>query len=213
MFAEPDRDARTAVLILFEVAVETTTRFPSPKPAELTDALRNIADEEIDAVKPVAEAVASSFVRHLRAAATAQSWLGLSAHTPAQYGIAQLEYRDTGERIVGYGPPQSVTMRSSRLRLDIADIESVVESVEAHNKPGIADSLLADGWHLSDAQAANDQDRAILVAATACEVRVKQVIRDRVSPGGRAMAMMILDRRSNLPELLDEVLLATPARA
>ena len=208
VFAEPDRDARTASLILFEVTVEMTTNFPSPKPTELTDDLRKIADDEIDAVKPIAEGVASSFVRHVRAFAPRQSWLGLSTHAPAQYGIAQLEYRDTGERILGYGPQQSVTMRSSRLRLDVADVELVVKSVAAQQEPGIPESLLADAWHLSDAQAANDQDRAILVAATACEVKVKQFIQDHVGPDGKAMAMMILNRRSNLPELLDEVLLA-----
>lgn len=209
VFAEAGRDARTAALILFEVTVETTTDFPTPKPAELTDELRRIADAEIEAVKPTAEAVASSFVRHLRAAAPRQSWLGLSAHPPAQYGIAQLEYRSTGERIFGYGPPQSVTMRSSQLRLDLVDIEMIVKDVAAWREPGIAESLLADAWHLTDAEAANDQDRAILVAATACEVKVKQFIQDRVHADGRAMANMILSRRSNLPELLDEVLLAT----
>lgn len=209
LFAEAGRDVRTAALILFEVTVETTTKFPAQKPAELTEKLRRIADREIDAARPIAEAVASLFVRHLRAAAPRQSWLGLSAHAPAQYGIAQLEYRDTGERILGYGPEQSVTMRSSQLRLDAADIESIINDVRARREPGIADSLLADAWHLSDAQAANDQDRATLVVATACEVRVKQFIQDRVPADGQAMAKMILRRRSNLPELLDEVLLAT----
>lgn len=209
VFAEAGRDARTAALILFEVTVETTTDFPSQKPAELTDELRAIADTEIAAVKPIAEAVASLFVRHLRATAPAQSWLGLSAHAPAQYGIAQLEYRDTGQRIFGYGPLQSVTMRSSRLRLDLVDIESIIKDVAARREPGIAESLLADAWHLSDAEVANDQDRAILVAATACEVKVKQFIQDRVPASGRAMADLILSRRSNLPELLHEALLAT----
>lgn len=209
VFAETDRDARTAAVILFEVTVETMTEFPTPKPPELTDDLREIADREINAVMPVAEAVASFFVRHARATARGQTWLGLSAHAPAQYGIAQLEYRETGERIFGYGPQQAVTMRSSKLRLDLADLESIFSSVEAQREPGIAESLLADAWHLSDAQAANDQDRAILVAATACEVKVKQFILERVEAKGRAMAQMILDRRSNLPQLLDEVLHAT----
>lgn len=209
VFADPDRDTRTAALVLFEVTVDTTTEFPMPKPAELTDELRTIADKGIDATRPIAEAVAGLFVRHLRAAAPAQSWLGLSAHAPAQYGIAQLEYRETGERILGYGPSQSVTMRSSRVRLDVGDIESIMDDVSARQEPSIADSLLADAWHLSDAQAANDQDRATLVAATACEVKVKEIIQDRVTLNGKAMARMILSRRSNLPELLDEVLFAT----
>lgn len=209
VFAEADRDVRTAGLVLFEVTVETTTEFPAPKPAEYTEEQRKIADKDIAAARPKAEAVASSFVRHLRAAAPRQSWLGLSAHAPAQYGIAQLEYRDTGERILGYGPTQSVTMRSSQLRLDLADIETIMKDVAEQHEPGIADSLLADAWHLSDAEAANDQDRATLVAATACEVKVKQVIQDRVPANAKAMARMILSRRSNLPELLDEVLDAT----
>lgn len=209
VFAEPGRDSRTAALILFEVTVETTSEFPRPKPNTFTNQMRQIADAEIGAVQPIAEAVASSFVRHLRAAAPRQSWLGLSAHPPAQYGLAQLEYRDSGERIFGYGPRQSVTMRSSQLRLDLTDFEAVLEEVAAGREPGIPESLLADAWHLSDAEAANDHDRAILVAATACEVKVKQCISEKVPPSGRAMAKMILSRRSNLRELVDEVLLAT----
>jgi len=209
VFAEPDRDARTAAMILFEITVDTVTEVPHPKPTELTDELRRIVDAEIETARPVAEAAASLFVRHMRAAAPRQSWLGLSTHAPAQYGIAQLEYRATGERIFGYGPEQSTTMRSSRLRLDLSDVEKIVEDVAAQREPSISESLLADAWHLSDAEAANDQDRAILAAATACEVKVKQFIQDRVNPGGIAMARMILSRRSNLPELLDEVLLAT----
>lgn len=209
VFAEPNRDARTAALILFEVTVEARSEFPHPKPTTFTDEMRQIVDAEISAVQPIAEAAASSFVRHLRAAAPRQSWLGLSAHPPVQYGLAQLEYRDSGERIFGYGPRQSVIMRSSQLRLDLADIEAVLEDVAARREPGISESLLADAWHLSDAEAANDQDRAILVAATACEVKVKQCIAERVHPSGKAMAKMILSRRSNLRELVDEVLLAT----
>ena len=209
VFADPDRDERTAALVLFEVTVETTTAFPMPKPDDLTDELRTIADNDINATRPIAEAVAGLFLRHLRAAAPAQSWLGLSTHAPAQYGIAQLEYRETGERILGYGPAQSVTMRSSRIRLDVGSIESIMDDVSARQEPSIADLLLADAWHLSDAQSANDQDRATLVAATACEVKVKEIIQDRVPLSGKAMARMILSRRSNLPELLDEVLLAT----
>ncbi|MFE4951059.1 hypothetical protein ACFQ9V_13235 [Leifsonia sp. NPDC056665] len=209
VFAEPDRDVRTAALVLFEVTVETVTNFPFPKPADLSEDLRQVVEADLRAGMDVAQEVAGLFVRHLRAAAPHQTWLGLSAHKPRQYGIAQIEYRDSGERMFGLGPTQSVTMRSSRIRVDLDDVAAIVSEVRAHEEPPITDSLIADAWHLDDAETANDQDRALLVAAIAAEVRTKQVIRDRVSAEKKALADLVLSRRSNLPELLDEVLLAT----
>lgn len=209
VFAETDRDVRTAALVLFEVTVETVTSFPFPKPTDLDEELRQIVEADLLAGMQVAQDVAGLFVRHLRAAAPHQTWLGLSTHAPQQYGIAQIEYRDTGERMFGLGPTQTVTMRSSRVRLDLQEITSIVHEVEAHEEPAITDSLIADAWHLDDAETANDQDRALLVAAIAAEVRTKQAIRDRVSPEKKALTDLVLSRRSNLPELLDEVMLAT----
>ena len=209
VFAETDRDVRTVALVLFEVTVETVTSFPFPKPADLTEELRRIVEADLLAGMRVAQDIAGLFVRHLRAAAPRQTWLGLSAHAPQQYGIAQIEYRDTGERMFGLGPSQTVTMRSSRIRLDLQEITSLVKQVEGHNEPRITDSLIADAWHLDDAETANDQNRALLVAAIAAEVRTKQAIRERVSPEKKALTDLVLSRRSNLPELLDEVMLAT----
>lgn len=206
VFQEENRDSATAALVLFQVAIETELEFPAQKPAELDEGQRQAVETCLREAIDRASNVAGRFVRHVRAAAPAQSWLGLSSHTPKQYGVASLEYLDTGEFIFGLGEEQSVTVRSSRLRLDRADLDRISVDIASETEPPVAESLLADAWHLDDATAANDQDRAVLVAAVACEVKSKQAIRRSVGKDRVPLAEMILKRRSNLPELLDEVL-------
>lgn len=207
VFAEPDRDARTAALVVFEVVVDFECDFPSPKPDELSPEIRALADAGYAEGESVAIAVAGDFLRHLHAAAPAQSWRGLAAHNPEQYGVAQLEYRPSGQRILGYGPTQKQVMRSSRLRIDLNEMLAIVANVAERREPDLPSSLLADAWHFADSVL--DLDRATLITAIACEVRVKQVIRDLVAASRLALAELVLRRRSNLPELLDEVLAAT----
>lgn len=206
VFQEEGRYPATAALVLFQVAIETKLEFPAQKPADLDEGQRQAVETCLREAIDRASEVAGRFVRHARAAAPAQSWLGLSSHPPKQYGVASLEYQDTGEFIFGLGEEQSVTVRSSRLRLDRADLDRISVNVASETEPPVAESLLADAWHLEDATAANDQDRAVLVAAVASEVKSKQAIRRSVGTDRLALAEMILKRRSNLPELLDEVL-------
>lgn len=206
VFQEEGWDAATAALMLFQVTIETEVEFPAQKPSDLDGGQRQAVETCLREAIDRASDIAGRFVRHARAAAPAQSWLGLSTHPPKQYGVASLEYRETGQFIFGLGEEQSITMRSSRLRLEKADLDRIGKDVACEAEPPVAESLLADAWHLEDATAANDQDRAVLVAAVACEVKSKQAIRRSVGVDGSALAELILKRRSNLPELLDEVL-------
>lgn len=209
VMSEPDWDSRTAALVLFEVTVEMDTDVPDEKPSEMTDDLRAVIEPELEKGIAIAEKVAGAFLRHVRAAAPSQSWLGLATHAPVQYGLAKLEYKSTGQMIFGLGPMQTVTIRSSRLRLGRSDFESIGMHLCAGDEPQVAESLLADAWHLDEGTTTNDHDRAIIVAAMACEVKTKRSIRGAVPEDRRALVEMILKRRSNLPELLDEVSLAS----
>lgn len=103
-------------MLIVEVTVETETDVSSPKPLELTDELRSIVEGDLRAGKAIADEVAHELTRHFRAAVPQQTWLGLAAHQPQQYGVAALENRDTGEFIFGLGAAQTATVRSSRLR-------------------------------------------------------------------------------------------------
>ena len=82
----------------------------------------------------------------------------------------------------------------------------IAANVADERDPDLPSSLLADAWYFTDSIL--DLDRATLVAAIACEVRVKQTIRDLVPADRLAMTELVLKRRSNLPELLDEVIAA-----
>lgn len=206
VFAEPGGDTRTAALVIFEVVVDFECDFPVPKPDDLTPEVRALADAGYAEGASIAITVAGDFLRHLHAAAPAQSWRGLAAHDPEQYGVAQLEYRPSGQRIIGYGPAQTQTMRSSRLRVDLNQMLVIAANVADGRSPDLPSSLLADAWHFTDSIL--DLDRATLIAAIACEVRVKQTIRDLVPADRLAMTELVLRRRSNLPELLDEVIAA-----
>lgn len=205
VFQEPGRDSRTAGVLIVEVAVETETDVSSPKPLVLTDELRSIVEGDLRAGQAIADEVAHELTRHFRAAAPRQTWLGLAAHQPQQYGVAALENRDTGEFIFGLGAAQTTTVRSSHLRLEDSDFARIAAAVSAGTGPSIAESLLADAFHLSDADAMNDRDRAWIVAATACEVRAKEVLRSVTSQEDRDELDSVLRRRSNVTDLVDSV--------
>lgn len=205
VFNEPGRDDRTAGLVIFEVTVDTVTDVSSPKPRELTDGFREIVETDLLNGRAIADAVAHDVTRHFRATVPQQTWLGLAAHRPEQYGIAALENRDTGEFIFGLGTEEKAVLRSSRSRLELEDLERIAAAVAVGDEPSIAESLLADAWHLFDADAMNDRDRAWVVAATACEVRAKAALREHVPSAQLAELDAVLGRRSNLPELLDKV--------
>lgn len=203
-FVSGDVDPRTAAVHIFEVGVAFDANVPATKPEDPSDEFRVPAEAALAEGMKVANDAAHMFLRWTRANAR-QSWLGLVETEPVQYAVAGIHYRSTGERLFGLGPTRTSVVRSSMVRLELAELDEIGRSLSMNRDVPIALSLLADAWHLSEGSDASEEDRAILLAAIACEVQAKTLMQSRVSADRHDLLAMVLHRRSNLPELLDEV--------
>jgi len=154
------------------------------------------------------ERIVHKWLAHIRTV-TDQPWLGLRAEQPLQHGRCWLEDRHAGVRLIQLGPLQSATIRLGIPLLSASDLEAVADRVARGHEPAAADSLLADARFLATEADVVDAQRAVLIAAMACEVKTKHFISERADPRKRALVQLLLKRTSNLPGLADDLLSAT----
>lgn len=103
------------------------------------------------------------------------------------------------------GPTQSLTIRSSRLRLERQVLDAMTDRLADRDVVPVSQALLADAWHLSEGAEVPDAERAVLLAAIACEVRTQEFLRERVPADQRALLEVTLGRISTLSVLLHDV--------
>jgi hypothetical protein len=139
----------------------------------------------------VAQAVCAELIDWARV--RGQVWLGLHGQHPERIGIDSLIDDDTDRRLpVGFhtlevreSPPESA--------IDPAFISSLDQLLNDGRPPlPIAETFLADALHFAWARLA-DLQRAVLLAAIACEVKVKRVLRDKTTPGILPMLDVLLE--------------------
>jgi hypothetical protein len=153
----------------------------------------------------VAERVVHAWLNHVRVV-SGQPWLGTAAEPPRQYGRSHISDGESGERLMSFGPMQSVTIRSGLLALSLDQLNEIREEIAAQEEPQVAAMLLADARFLAQEAEVVDSQRAILIAAMACEIKTKQSIRDKTDSSKAELLNLVLRRVSNLPELLDVTL-------
>lgn len=207
-FAEPDWDHRTAAIHLFVVAAYLDSDLPPERPDNpLEGEYRLTAEQAFDEGKTLCDALAYDFMRWVRATAR-QAWLGTVAEPPHQYGRGGLYYADSGEVIFGSGPTQVVEFKSSRSRLEPGSLEALLPGLASEEEVPVAQELLADAWHMSTGADVPDLNRAVLLAAIACEIKTKDFLRQHADPTRQRLLSLALKRTSTLHTLLDEVCLA-----
>lgn len=139
-----------------------------------------------------ARRVVAGFVSWIRVA-PGQAWLSLSGAEPWPSGNSVLEDLDAARRL-----PYS--LRGDRLVIQrIADeqilrrstLESVLARIEVGDEPTLAVSVLADAIWLDSHP--RDAPRVVLTAAIACELKVKQVLRDEARPEARPLVDVLLE--------------------
>lgn len=202
---EPGRDTRTVAVHLFKVEVEIEHDLPIERPDLATNA--GYVAQASDAYKKgqlIAEQTAFEFLRWMRARSR-QTWLGLLAERPRQYGRGSLCYHG-GDDVMGFGPSWSRTFRPSQLRFERQYLDFIVDKV-GHDKPVlVSDELLADARHLIEGAEVPDIQRAIITAAIACEVRTAEVLLDRIMSSREPLLRLLLKQTSRLPFILDKVM-------
>jgi hypothetical protein len=155
----------------------------------------------------VALRMAHGWLAHVRVV-SGQPWLGIAVEPPAQYGRSHIYDHEAGVRLMSYGPEKKATIRSGQLALSLDQLMQIHDHVAVEREPSTAESLLADGRFLAQEAEVADLQRAVLVAAAACEIKSKQTMRQRIEPSKSDLLDLVLRRVSNLPQLLDSPLRA-----
>lgn len=206
-FTDPTGPQAAVVVRLFAVSViyaaDVSDRQPDPIPDGFFEDVQRLASPGID----IAENVAHEFLRWLRVSCR-QEWLGLSEERPAQYGRAGVLNADTGEALMGLGPTVEAVWRSAKLAIGADAWSKIAEALSDRADPPITDALLADARHMLQGADAPDAQRAVLVAAMACEIKAKGTVRALGRPEQRQLLGLVLKRVSNAPDLLDAPLAA-----
>lgn len=155
----------------------------------------------------IGERRAHTWHSHVRTA-TEQPWLGVRAEPPRQHGRCWLEDRDAGVRLIQLGPLQSASIRLGVPLISLADLDRVRDPVDGGHEPPTAEALLADARFLVREAEVVDAQRAVLIAAMACEIKVKGWMPSNVGDDRAELLRLVLQRTSNLPSLLDQPLKA-----
>jgi hypothetical protein len=184
--------------------------------ADLSAAEFDAGDGPVDKAYDVwdsAYATASEVFQRFRAAARVQGnqyWIGMAHDAPQLIGLQRLEDLDAGGTRIPVGYPRTGAVA---VMLDPASVVPVEAHLQAASEePPIAETLLADAraTYWPKVQTGQDHQRAVLLAAIAVEVKVKQHLQDLASPELRPLVEVIVqnprDVTQSVPQLLREPL-------
>jgi hypothetical protein len=143
-----------------------------------------------------------TWLSHIRAHGS-QPWLGIVAEMPPQYGRGYVFDIAAQSRLMSFGPERRATIRSAQVALTRDVLDEIVTRLQAGEGPHVARSLLADARFLSQEAETRDPQRAVLIAAAAAEIKVKEAMREKVSAPRAELLDLVLGRMSNLQQLLD----------
>jgi hypothetical protein len=159
-----------------------------------------------------AYAIARNVYEAFRASARVaggQYWIGSSHEEPKFAGLQVLEDLDAGATIpVGYPPVQGVSVvLSPEAQSKLATVADTVAT--ACDQPrSIADTLLADARAIywPKYRTGQDHQRAVLLAAIATEVKVKERLIELASPSLLPLLRVILDNPRDVTQSVPQLL-------
>ena len=123
-----------------------------------------------------------------------QHWLGHSGAAPRITGLTHVVERESGERYrTGYQDPVVLRGLGQKDALDLAHHESIVSGIRKDYQEPTANALLADAKFLSWIAEPPQPREAILLAAIACEVKIKQSLRLACPPEAAPILAWALD--------------------
>jgi hypothetical protein len=151
-----------------------------------------------------AERAAARWLSHIRVS-TRQPWLGLTVDPLEQYGRSYLLDPEVSDDImVAFGPMQSVTIRSGSTAMTRTELDEVAGELAEGKEPNLAATLLADALFLSREAEVIDSQRTILSAASACEIKTKNTLRENVDAGKALLLDLAVSKMSALSTLLNK---------
>lgn len=154
-------------------------RSAGPAGQKLLSSLRDLLEELYDVASEVV-----TDLNELTRVQGQQHWLGIAGEPVEGIGWGDLVDLDANEVL----PVDKYLERSGTLR--IVERIQVIQPDQVHqlagaltepHAPTLAEALLADAFYYSSDATPPDRPRALLIAAVACEVKIKESLRARVA--------------------------------
>ena len=174
------------------------------------------AQRVFDEAAPIAVELAKHYVDYIRVSSD-QNWLGSSASIPRMEWISEL--RDAaGRRLAAsFGQGISVVLLGADDALSVAGHHAAIESLKLRQAPALADSLLADARFANWPTGNPDRRQAVLLAAIACEVKIKASLRELARREQFELVSLVLENPRDISlaaaTLLDKALYAICGRS
>jgi len=140
----------------------------------------------------LAERLVIDFLDRLRV--RGQTWLGPIGSVSYSVAPHATTYEDeTNYRFLfGHGGTLHVQARPEDTALDAGSLERLTDSLAASEALPLPESFLADADHFLGRGTPNDLQRAVLLAAIGCELKVQEILRTKVFPGGLALVEALI---------------------
>lgn len=164
----------------------------------------------------IAGSLIRRYVDHVRIRSH-QYWLGSSATVPQTTWRNEI-FDAAGRRLaVGFDYIGPVVVMMGKEPLSRAANGEICGLLAADHSATLADSLLADAHFLAGQSRSPDRRQAVLLAAIACEVRIKRTLDALATPKQVALIALILDHPRDVSmaaiSLFDKALLAVGGRS
>ncbi len=202
-------------VILVTVTLDAGVSAATPLEGEAVER----AVEVIDKAQDVAARFVTVFVAWVRAT-TRMSDLPLSREVPPLAGPVRAFDVATGLPVRA-GPSMRTVMEgrdpAGKYQLAATDMDQIIERIQRGDEAPVAETLLADAEHYAR-HGIHDLRRAVLMAAIACEVKVKEILRNRASTAQRSLLDFALDNPHEVTVtaadgLFNKLMLATLGRS
>jgi hypothetical protein len=140
---------------------------------------------------------------------TQQSWLGTGDEPSMQYGRSYL--REIGQEgfLIAYGEEQKVTMRHGAIGASRESLGRIQAHLDSDEDVPAELELFADARYFARESDLVDGQRAVLSASMAAEIAAKKAILSHVSAERRPSVELLLKQKSNVPDLVSDVAMAS----
>jgi hypothetical protein len=191
--------AAEVLIIRVEVQVDSDLKAlpstPSGVPRQTSRPNADVINEGLGILREtfkLAREFAERYIALVRTEAD-QYWLGPSESRLYQTWLTQLIDGDGRTIPVGYGEPGPVYMLTIESALTGEVHAALVRNASVGTEPNLADKFLSDAEYAAFAASSPHLRQATLLAAIACEVKVKETITIAASPEQQLLVDLLLE--------------------
>lgn len=188
-FVEPRDPADLVTVHVLQADVFLTSDL---MPELATDGDLQQAFRLFETAHKVAESLTAEFVEWVRTTGP-QPWLAMSSDRPETVGLSWLVDVATGQPF-RIGLPGHGAFARARAALTATSLQETRERLQVGTRPPLPESLLADAEHLVRPERYSpDPVRSVLMAAMACEIRVKSYLEERATEETKTLLAYVLE--------------------